>query len=166
MYCKYDAPHPSTPPSDWSSKDWNGDKAKTREQCSLLDFDKLEQQLKQTLQNSALNTLLETLHNKMPDEKLMEDFRVMTLKEGKNGPDLPDKQTDKSESLDDSKKKKEGRHKSPPLEFVMTEQEKKMQEEEEKYNIYMSTFGYEGDDLDLDSKTDTDSEGHAYPFLD
>ena len=48
----------------------------------------------------------------------------------------------------------------------MTEQDKRMQEEEEKYNIYMSTFGYKGDDSDLDSETDTDLEGHTYQFLD
>ena len=84
MYCKYDAPHPLTLPSDWSSEDWNGDKAKAREQCYLLDFDKLEQQLTQTLQNSAQNTSLETLHSKMPDKKLTDDFQTMALKEGKN----------------------------------------------------------------------------------
>ena len=36
-YCKFDAPHPSPVPSDWSSKDWNGDKARNREQRSLID---------------------------------------------------------------------------------------------------------------------------------
>ena len=101
----------------------------------------------------------------MPDEKLTDDFQAMTLKEGKNESDLPDKQTDKSEAPDDNKKEEEGAHKSSPPEFVMTEQDKRMQEEE-KYNIYMSTFGYEGDDSDLDSETDMDLEGHAYPFLD
>ena len=90
-YCKYDTPHPLTLPSDWSSKDWNRDKAKAREHCSLLDFDKLEQQLNQTLQNSVHNTLLETLHDKMPDKKLMDDFQAMSLKEGKNELKLPDK---------------------------------------------------------------------------
>ena len=37
-YCKYDAPHPSTTLSDWSSEDWDGKKAKAREQHPLLDF--------------------------------------------------------------------------------------------------------------------------------
>ena len=30
-YCKYEAPHPSPTPSDWSSKYWKGEKAKARE---------------------------------------------------------------------------------------------------------------------------------------
>ena len=37
-YCKYEAPHPSPEPSDWSSEDWDGEKAKVREQKSLVDF--------------------------------------------------------------------------------------------------------------------------------
>ena len=49
----------------------------------------------------------------------------------------------------------------------MTKQELWLQEEEEeKYDIYTSTIGYEGDDSNLDSETDTESEGQAYPFLD
>ena len=44
-YCKYETPHTSPPPSDWSSEDWDGKKAKRREQRSLidLDFPKLDQ---------------------------------------------------------------------------------------------------------------------------
>ena len=38
IYCKYKAPNPSPVPSDWSSEDWNGEKAKAREQKSLVDF--------------------------------------------------------------------------------------------------------------------------------
>ena len=44
-YCKYKAPHPSPIPSDWSSEDRDGEKAKAREQRSLIDinFPKLDQ---------------------------------------------------------------------------------------------------------------------------
>ena len=38
-YCRQDAPHPSPVHSDWSSKDWDGDKAKAKEQKSLIDFE-------------------------------------------------------------------------------------------------------------------------------
>ena len=51
----------------------------------------------------------------------------------------------------------------PP--YKMTNQEIQLQEEEEKYGIYMSTFGYEGDDSNLDSGTDTKSNITAYPYL-
>ena len=37
-YCKHEAPHPSPVHSDWSSKDWDGNKSKTKEQKSLIDF--------------------------------------------------------------------------------------------------------------------------------
>ena len=34
------------------------------------------------------------------------------------------------------------------------------------YRVYTSTFGYEGDDSDLDSEMYTESVNHAYPYLD
>ena len=45
------------------------------------------------------------------------------------------------------------------------EQEQKLQCEEEKFNIYMSTFGHEVDDSDLDMETDSDLNATAYPYL-
>ena len=38
-YCRQDAPHPSPIHSDWFSEDWDGNKAKVKEQKSLIDFD-------------------------------------------------------------------------------------------------------------------------------
>ena len=49
--------------------------------------------------------------------------------------------------------------------YNMTKQEFRLQHKKEKYRIYMSTFSYEGDDSDLDSKMDTDSNATAYLFL-
>ena len=38
-YCKQGAPHPSPQETDWSSEDWDGTKAKARQQNdSLIDF--------------------------------------------------------------------------------------------------------------------------------
>ena len=51
------------------------------------------------------------------------------------------------------------------LTYEMTDQEIQLQQEEEKYGIYMSTFGYEGDHSDLDSKMDSDSNMMAYLYL-
>ena len=45
--------------------------------------------------------------------------------------------------------------------YNMTNQEVKLQHEEEKYRIYVSTFGYEGDN----SKMDSNSNAMVYPFL-
>ena len=44
-YCRQDAPHPSPVHSDWSSKDWDGDRAKAKEQKSLIDFNALKQKM-------------------------------------------------------------------------------------------------------------------------
>ena len=52
-YCQFDSPHPSATMSDWSSKDWDGEKAKARKQCPLLDFNILEKQIQKTLQDRA-----------------------------------------------------------------------------------------------------------------
>ena len=49
--------------------------------------------------------------------------------------------------------------------YEKTDQEIQLQHKEEMYGIYMSTFGYEGDDSNLDSKMDIDSNVMAYPFL-
>ena len=38
-YCKHKAPHPCPVHSDWSSEDWDGNKAKAKEQKSLIDFE-------------------------------------------------------------------------------------------------------------------------------
>ena len=38
-YCKHEATHPSPIQSDWLNKDWDSEKAKAREQKSLIDFD-------------------------------------------------------------------------------------------------------------------------------
>ena len=38
-FCRQQVPHPLPVQSDWSSKDWDGDKAKTREQNPIVKFD-------------------------------------------------------------------------------------------------------------------------------
>ena len=38
-FCRQEVPHPSLGQSDWSSKDWDGDKAKAREQKPIIKFD-------------------------------------------------------------------------------------------------------------------------------
>ena len=49
--------------------------------------------------------------------------------------------------------------------YNMTNQEVRLQHKEEKYGIYMGTFSYEGDDSNLDSEMDSNSNMMAYPFL-
>ena len=76
--------------------------------------------------------------------------------------------TDTLAPLPDMSEKKDKDEVSNSLEkppYEMRKQEAWLQEEEEKYRIYMSTFRYEGDDSDLDSETDTESDVTAYPYL-
>ena len=82
MYCKFNAPHPSTTPSDWSSKDWDGNKAKARQQCSLLDFKLLEQQIQKTLQDRAQDTQQDMTHDATADKQetdLIDGIQYLTL---------------------------------------------------------------------------------------
>ena len=71
-------------------------------------------------------------------------------------PDIPKKKGKVEDVISDSLVK-------PP--YKMTKKEVQLQEEEEKYEVYMSTFGYKGDNSDLDSGTDTKSDITAYPYL-
>ena len=73
-YCKYDAPHPSTIPSDWLSEDWDGEKAKAREQHPLLDINLLEKQLQKTLQDTSCMTHKISLTDQTP---FKEHFRCI-----------------------------------------------------------------------------------------
>ena len=68
-YCKYDALHPSVTPSDWSSEDWDGNKAKAKEQCLLLNFKLLEQQVQKTLQDKAKDTPPDMTHDATADKQ-------------------------------------------------------------------------------------------------
>ena len=62
-------------------------------------------------------------------------------------------------------KHEEPKEDDPATTYNMTDHEVRLQHKEEKYGIYMSTFHYEGDDSDFDSKMDTDSNTTAYQFL-
>ena len=164
--CKYDAPHASTTPSDWSSEDWDGEKAKAREQCPLLDFNLLERQLQQTLQDLIQDTAQDTLDDHMTEKSLSKDLQALTLKDNVDKQNLADTQVMKPKEPEDDNKVEEIECKTPVLKYEMTKQELQVQIEEEKYRVYMSTFGYKGDNSDLDSEMDMESKSHAYPYLD
>ena len=83
MYCQFDAPHPSATLSDWSSEDWDGDKAKAREQCPLLDFKILEKQIQKTLLYRAQDIPQDMTHDSTTDKQdtdLVNSIQGLTLK--------------------------------------------------------------------------------------
>ena len=69
IYCQFNAPHPSATLSDWSSEDWDGNKARAREQCPLLDFKILEKQIQEMLQDRAQDITQDTTHDVTTDKQ-------------------------------------------------------------------------------------------------
>ena len=165
-YCKYDTPHPSTTPSDWSSEDWDGKKAKAREQCPLLDFNLLEKQLQKTLQDTKQDVPQDVLNDSSVEMDLTKGLHDLTLKEDIDIQNLMDTLAPLPESLERKSKTEDANDDTSKSNYKMTKQECQLQEEEGKYEIYMSNFGYEGDNSDLDSETNTESDVTAYPYLD
>ena len=106
------------------------------------------------------------LDNNMVEKDLTKDLQALTLKEDADMQNSADIQVTKSEVLENNDKAKEEEDETSIPVYEITKQELQLQEEEETYRVYPSTFGYKGDDSDLDSKTDTESESHAYPYLD
>ena len=166
-YCQFDAPHPKSTLLDWSSEDREGKKAKAREQCPLLDFSVLEKQIRKTLQDRAQDLPQDTTQDITTDKQetdLVNGIQDLTLEpklDVQNLTDIP------APPLDVPKIKSEGEDETTrtmtPM-YEMMAQEIQLQKEEEKYGIYMSTSGYEGDDSNLDSDIESDSNAIAYPY--
>ena len=89
MYCQFNTPHPSATPLDWSSEDWDGKKAKAREQCPILDFNILEKQKQKMLQDRAQD---------IPQD-MMQDNQELDLINGVQGLSL-DPKTDIQNLMD------------------------------------------------------------------
>ena len=154
---------------DWSSKDWDGKKAKAREQCPLLDFNVLEMQIQKTLQDRAQDIPQDMMHDITTDKQEtdlvngIQDLMLEPKLDVQNSTDLLAPPPDVSEVK--SKGEDETNRPTMTLIYEMMAQKIQIQKEVEKYGIYMSTSGYEGDDSDLDSKTESESDATAYLYL-
>ena len=69
IYCKYEAPYPSPIPSDWWSEDWDGEKAKAREQRSLNDLNFPKPYQRQMTDSEILKELPIQILNIQEDRK-------------------------------------------------------------------------------------------------
>ena len=78
-YCKYEAPHPSPVPLDWSSEDWDGEKAKAREQKLLVDFAPPKQDIDPPV--------MEVMTDDIPFLKLTDDIPFLKLTVRLDSPD-------------------------------------------------------------------------------
>ena len=100
----------------------------------------------------------------MVEKSLSKDLQALTLKEDVNNQNLADTEETRPEVSEDNNKVEEKECKTLVLKYEMTKQELRLQKEEQKYSIYIRTFSYEEDNLDLASETDTESECYAYPI--
>ena len=94
MYSQFDALHPSATLSDWSSKDWDGNKAKAREQCPLLNFKILEKQIQKMLQDRAQDIPQDTTHDITTDKQetdLVNSIQHLMLESKSHAQNLTDK---------------------------------------------------------------------------
>ena len=151
-YCKYNAPHPSPVPSDWSSKDWDGDKARNREQKSLIDT-LLEKETQDGTQEKQEKHLISNLEN-------------LALEQDKTTLNMTDTLIPPLEILEEKQETEGTEVNKGVMVYSMTGQELKLQHKEVKYGIYVNTFGYEGDDSEFDTDMDMDLDTMAYPYLD
>ena len=86
------------------------------------------------------------------------------LQQDRTTPNMRDTLIPPLETLEEKQKTEGTGINNDVMAYSMTGQELKLQHKQEKYSIYMNTFGYKGDDLELD--TDTDSDMMAYLYLD
>ena len=99
------------------------------------------------------------------EKDLMKDMQALTLKGDTDTQTVTYALVTNTEELNNKNQMTEEGDPSVPA-YEMSEQELQLQKEEAKYNTYISAIGYKGDNSDLETKTDTNLEGQAYPFLD
>ena len=154
-YCRDEAPHPSPIPSDWLHEDWDGEKAKKREQRLLigLNFPKLDQ--KQMMDLDILKELpiknLNIKEDRKEEEKLPEITDLLVLPQTAATPKM--EKMEKTEEMEQEsiieERDAEG----------LTDQELKSQKDEEEYSIYIA--GISKEEV---SDMKTDSEESPYFF--
>ena len=150
-YCKYEAPHPSSIPSDWSSEDWDGEKAKVREQRLLIYLDLPKPDPRQMTDSEILNELpiqnLTIQEDRKEGEKLPEitDTLVPPLEASATIPIMEEMKQENTVE----KKDAEG----------LTDQEQKLQKDKEEYAIYVARISKEEES---DTKTESDESPYFF----
>ena len=96
---------------------------------------------------------------------LINSLQDLTLGQNQNTPKMIDTTVPPLYAPEMNHEVEEAKGDDMIIAYNMNDQEVRLQHKEEKYEVYMSTSGYKGDDSDLDSKTDTNSDATAYPFL-
>ena len=150
-HCNYEAPHLSSISSDCSREDWDGKKAKLREQRSLIDlnFPILDQ--RQTMDSEILKELPIQNLNVQEDRKEEEKLPLITntwVAPSEVAAVTPITEEMEWESIIEEKDV-EG----------LTEQEQQLQKDEEEFTIYVAGMNEEEE-----SDIETDSEESPYSY--
>ena len=148
-YCKYEVPHPSPIPSDWSSEGWDSEKAKAREQRSLTDFNPPKSDSRQTTNLETVNDLPIqnlTIQEDKKEEKSPEVTNTLVPPPEASAA-MPATEVMKQENIAEEEDN-EG----------LTGQEKTLQKEEEEYVIYIGM-------LSKEEKTDTKIKTNESPYF-
>ena len=135
---------------------------KQKSQRSLIDCKLLEQRLQNALQDRTQDTTQDAVPDKQETDLIncMQDLMLKRDQNMINTTDISVPPLDTPEM-----KHKEAKENDPIMMYNMTNWEARLQCEEEKCGIYMNTFGYKGDNSNLDSEADIYSNATAYLFL-
>ena len=149
-FCRQQAPHPSPNQSDWSSLDWNGEKAKAREQNSFIRFDTTR-----PITDNATHDSVDSI-----------PFHGLTIQTDRLDEKAPENPTTLDPLLEQGTGGTSSKESQPMLDPVVEEEEKQAEQEirehieEAKYKLYIGQLSTEESDLD------TDMDKSDYPFLD
>ena len=149
-YFKYKTPHPSPISLDWSSEDWDGEKAKAREQRSLIDFDPSKPDLRQMTNSETVNDL------PIQNLTIQEDRKEEESPEVTDTLVLPAETSAAMPVMDETKQENIVEEKDIE---GLTDQEKMLQKEEEEYAIYVAGLSEEEES---DTETDTDESSYFF----
>ena len=164
IYCKYDAPHPSAIPSDWSSEDWDREKAKVREQKSLVDFMPPKQdtdpQMMEVMTDDVPFSKL-TIWSDNPEENPVEVMNTwippLEATAETSAADIPVAKTAEAEASAMDTAKSDNSNETHYE--MLSEQELRMQREEEEYMLFIDILGKEEES---DTVTDTGDNTYTY----
>ena len=145
-YCKCKVPHPSPIPSDWSSEDWGSEKAKAREQRSLIDLDFPKPDPRQKATDSEILDELPIQNLTIQELPEITDTLVLPLEASAATPMAEEM---KQENIMEEKDAEE-----------LTIQEQNLQKDEEEYAIYLARIS-KGEE---ESGTKTELDESPYFF--
>ena len=149
-FCRQQVPHPLPNQSNWSSKDWDRDKTKAKEQSSIVKFHILWPKMDNPTMDPVDSIPFEKLmiQTDGPDKKALEVSTTLIPLPEQGAVEIAI--TDSQTKLDIVPKEEE----------EQAAQELRMWIEEEKYRLYLGQLSPEESEIDMET------DGSNYPYLD